>query len=190
MPLGRPRSPSRWPGTSPGAGRPRPPWPRGRRTRAGRRRPPVHVDVDRADVGRGDRGLGILEAVLQVEVGMLIRPDAMVDQPVRQPVGALLKVGIGALHRRNSAGRRAGHLVCHRFPRGRPSERADGRTRRHMFLTLCGHRAGILSSGPIGALVTARDRFRPHSGSIDPESIARCRCDFRIKHAEEEKARG
>jgi hypothetical protein len=46
--------------------------------------------------------------------------------------------------------------VSHRVGR---VERADGRTRRYIMLTQCGHRAGLFSSGPIGALITTRDRF-------------------------------
>ncbi len=103
---------------------------------------------------------------------MLTRRDAMVDEPVRQPVGAFLELGIGALRATTAQGDARGHLVGHRFPQVGQVERAGGRRRRHRSLMLCAERTGLFSPGPIRAFVTVRDRFRPQSGLFDRSSLA------------------
>jgi len=116
----------------------------------------VHVDGDSADLVGRQRGLHILEAVGQIEADVLIRSHALFDEPVGQPVGALLELGIGALGATTAQGDAIGHLVGYCFPQVGQVERAGGRGRRHGSLMLCGDWAGLLSSGPIGALVTGK----------------------------------
>ena len=83
---------------------------------------------------------------------MLAGLHTAVEQPVRQPVGALLELGEGALRVATAQGHALGHLVGHRFPQVGQVERADGRRCRHRVLMLCADRAGLISVGPIGAL--------------------------------------
>ena len=68
---------------------------------------------------------------------MLTGLDAPVDQPVRQPVGALLELGERALGPAAAQGDACRHLVRHGFPQVGEVERADGRRRRHRSLMLC-----------------------------------------------------
>ena len=57
--------------------------------------PVVDVDRDRPQLVRGEDRLDELEAVERVDADVVARPDAVAGEVVREPVRALLELGVG-----------------------------------------------------------------------------------------------